>query len=145
MCLPVSFPWAGLRCHQASNRNREGYLGIQTGTLDSRHGTICNPSKYVFSRMVKSLPHPPPPPFPLSPPCPLPTEVNHKAVYKPKSKRDLDWWGTRKSTWPMAISGCPFLLLHYSRCRTRTWVTGPLSGCSNTLTWPCTVYRMLFP
>ncbi len=33
---PVSLPWAGLRCHQASYRNREGYLGIQTGTLDSR-------------------------------------------------------------------------------------------------------------
>jgi hypothetical protein len=40
--------------------------------------------------------------------------------WTPKSKRDLDWWGIRKNTWPLVISGCPFLLLHYSRCCNRT-------------------------
>ncbi len=37
----------------------------------------------------------------------------------------------------MVISGCPFLLLHYSRCRTRT--RSLVLWGSNTLTWPCTV------
>jgi hypothetical protein len=60
-----------------------------------------------------------------------------------KSKRDLDWWGTRKKTWPIVISGCPFLLLHYSRCRSRT---GSLVLCLSALTLlHGPVLCMLFP